>query len=85
MPRHAQAGKRGLAATIATTMSIGSLIAIGVGISSASATTYDLDGATLSFNKAKEDIGGAGLSAEGTQPDGRNDVVSFGAAMEVND
>ena len=85
MPRHAQAGKRGLAATIASTLSIGSLIAIGVGISSASATTYDLDGATLSFNKAKEDIGGAGLSVEGTQPDGRNDVVSFGYGMEVND
>ena len=87
MPRHAQAGKRGLAATIASTLSIGSLIAIGVGISSASATTYDLDGATLSFNKAKQSIAAVSsgaLSSELIQADGSNSV-NIGAAMQVGD
>ena len=68
-----------------SSLALTSLVAMGVGVATASGTpTYDLGGATLSFDKAKESIGGT-LSVEGSQPDGDGGAVNFGVAFAVND
>ena len=85
MARHRLEKKRGIVAFIVSALSLSSMVAIGVTVANANGTpTYDLGGATLSFDKAKESIGGT-LSVEGTQPDGDGSAVNFGVAFAVND
>ena len=85
MARHRRGKSRGIVSFIISSFALSSLVAMGVTVATANGTpTYNLGGAALTFDKAKESIGGT-LSVEGTQADGDGSAVSFGVASAVND